>query len=734
MPIRRRGKVIAGFIVVLVLIFSFVSCVLKKGETISGKVSRPLEYHGYTFPEYSGYLKRSEYVVMSDGVKLAVDIFLPSEGPPRDKFPLVFKYTPYSRAFVFPEARLWHRLFARLIFGTPGPVIDITAMDKMVELLLAHGYAFAFVDMRGTGASSGWKFEAMPKYSEDGGELVDWFARQPWCDGNVGMFGRSYLGYAQLATAGQKHPALKCIFPEVTFFNGFSDLVYPGGIYLNLVAEKYIERLERLNLNYYVFNLSALIETMKEKGPPAICLPSAPVVDEDADGRLDDEIPLDLNGNDTFLDDYSFPEDPSDQPRYKDGNPRKHIYYLATKEHEENIDAIDLSSRIFFIDASYPDAPEPYRDINSYDLSPSTYTSAIMESKIAVYNHGGWHDLYSRAHTQIYSTMNRTNPSKMIIDPGFHPGTGPYWEYLGENEEEYLAGLRQERLRFFDRYLKGIENGIDRESPLYLYVQNGGGWRFENEWPLARRVEQDFFFQEGNGLGTEQKAEGTDEYKCDFTHDNRFGKTNGNRWFAGMGILPDVLPVRTEKDKQCLTYTSAPMAEDTEVTGHPIVQFWVSSTADDGDFFVYLVDVEPDGRAVLVTEGMLRAGFAGLYDNDEIIRSGETGVDVKPELPWHGFERDEYDARVFENGKILELKFDLLPTSWVFRKGHLIRVSLACADSPTFRLHPQLAPNNKTIDPENIIPTVNVYRDANHPSRITLPIIPNIKKGTILKN
>lgn len=701
-----------------------VCCALKERQKSSGKISRPLEYQGYSFPVYKSYIKKSEYVEMSDGVKIAVDIFIPSEGPARDKFPVVFMYTPYSRSFIFPDAKLWQRAVAKAAMGSWGPVIDAADQNPMVELLLSHGYVFAFADMRGTGASYGWKFEAMPKYSDDGGELVDWLAKQPWSDGNVGMCGRSYLGYSQLATAGSKPRALKCIFPEVTFFDGFTDLVYPGGIYLNLVADKYIERLERLNLNYYVLNFPSVIETLTESGPPAICLPSAPVKDEDLDGRLDDEIPLDLNGNGTFLDDYNYPDDPDDPPRYSDGKPREHLYYLATKDHQGNVDAFDMSSKIFFIDATYPKSPEPYTGINAYDLSPITYTPAIMESGVAIYNSAGWHDLYTRAHTQIYSTMKDTNPSKMIIDAGYHPGTGPFWKYLGEDQNAYITALGFERLRFFDHYLKGIDNGIEKEPPIYIYVQNGGGWRFENEWPLARQVKKYFYFQENNRLNAEQMTDGADNYCCDFTHDNRFGKNEGNRWFAGMRILPDTLPIRTEKDKQCLVYTSAPMETDTEVTGHPIIDFWVSSSADYGDFFVFLEDVEPNGRAILVTEGMLRAGFSKLHDNDEIMQSGMYGIDVLPDLPWHGFEKDQYVDGIFKEGNIVELEFDLLPTSWVFRKGHRIRISIACANSPTFRLHPRLAPNNVPDDPANIIPTVTVYRDAEHPSRIMLPVIP----------
>jgi len=115
------------------------------------------------------------------------------------------------------------------------------------------------------------------------------------------------------------------------------------------------------------------------------------------------------------------------------------------------------------------------------------------------------------------------------------------------------------------------------------------------------------------------------------------------------------------------------------------------------------------------------AGFAKLVDNNEM---GTAGVNILPKLPWHGFTKNDFVEDIFAGGKIVELYFDLMPTSWVFRKGHSIRISIACADWPTFRLNPKLSPNNKPDDPANIIPTISVYHDADHPSKIQLPIIP----------
>jgi putative CocE/NonD family hydrolase len=174
-------------------------------------------------------------------------------------------------------------------------------------------------------------------------------------------------------------------------------------------------------------------------------------------------------------------------------------------------------------------------------------------------------------------------------------------------------------------------------------------------------------------------------------------------------------------------YTSAALNQDLEVTGHPIVDMWISSTEDYGDFYIYLEDVDEKGRSLLVTEGRLRAEFAAVYDNDGIMPSG-SGVDIKPDLPWHGYTKGHYVDRPFADGKVVELRFDCLPISWVFREGHSIRISLACADWPTFRLHEKLCPSNDPSADDNKVPTVTVYRDSDRPSHVVLPVIPQEEK------
>ena len=648
----------------------------------NAKLSKPHHYSGYSFPEYKSLVTSSQYVGISDGTKLAVDVYRPREGPRRTAFPVILMYTPYQRSKINPET---------------AQVFDLT--DGVAKFVTSFGYVLVCADMRGTGASTGWLMDFMPEIWEDGKELIDWIAEQPWCDGNVGMSGASYLGWSQTATASRKPAALKCIMPTVIPLEGYTGEIYPGGIYLQGFLKLW---------SGFMYH-----DQRNEFNPKKGYYPTKPVVDEDGDGELADEIPLDTNGNGTFVDD-GFP------PTYRDGKPRKHVYYNATMEHHRrNYDYATWAAKQLFIDAASP------LGYSMFDLGPNAHVRGMMESGVPIYNVGGWFDGFARGSVELYCTLKDTNPSKLIMAPSYHgSASGPFFAYLGQDAQEMSQGVLLEHLRFFDRYLKGIDNGIDKEPPIYLFVMNGDGWRFEHEWPLSRQVLTRYHFDAGNRLAADRKHDGTDAYKADFRHDSSYGDNKGNRWLGIGGKSPNTVPMRTEKDRQCLVYTSDPFDEDIEVTGHPIVRFWVSSTADYGDFFVYLEDVDEQGEAILVTEAQLRAGFAALHDNNEIVPASGRKIDVRPKLPWHGYKTDQYVEGILAGGKVVDLLIDFQPTAWVFKKGHRLRVSIACADYPTYRLHPKLSPKNSPDDPANTVPTITVHRGAKYPSHVELPVIP----------
>lgn len=574
--------------------------------------------------------------------------------------------------------------------------IGVGTSDNTIDRANSHDSVYGSTDtIVQTLLSYGVKIDFMPEIASDGKELVDWIAEQSWSDGNVGMFGGSYLGYTQLVIAGEKPEALKAIFPEVVAMDGYSTKMRPGGVFCQLYSSTDTQTLYEMN-NYI---------------PSDYVYPTSPVIDVDGDGDLWDEIPLDLDGDGDFLDDYNYPEDPNDEPQYADGNKRKHIYYLATYEHKNNVPYNTLGQRAEKIGTDVElGSGERSLTISAYEASPAAAVPDIMASDIAIYNHGSWMDTFITGTTELYNTMKDTNASKMVIDPGYHETYSPYWKYCGEDEAASMDAYAVELVRFYDRYLKGIENGIDTEEPVFLYNMNSDGWRFEEAFPLERQVETDYYFGDNGTLTADAAAPGgTDEYAVDLTQDSSYYSSEYSYGVSRYVMAaPDEVPDRTQQDEKCLTYTAGALSEDTEVTGYPIVSLYVSSTSANADFHVYLEDVDENGKAILVTEGLLNAGFDKTYDNDTMILGGGTGIDVLRDLPWHGFETAQYDADVFADGNVVELKFELFPTSWTFKAGHSIRISIACADSPTFETNSALT--------EGTI--VTVYRTEEYSSKI----------------
>jgi predicted acyl esterase len=666
---------------------------------LSGELG-PYFDRGYDLaPRYASYAKESTFITLSDGTRLAADVFVPTdpiEPPGSGRFPTILEYSPYNRSFAQPGMKWWERLFLWWKFDLPEPVYD-RAMDPGVRSLIALGYAYTSVDMRGTGASFGSQMPLMPQLGADGAEVVEWIASQGWSDGNVGMRGQSFLGWSQFATASHKPEALKCIAPALIIFDTYSEGMRPGGIMATRWLSEYSRYLSSFNVNRF--------------DPNEGFLPAAPAHDEDGDGRFVDEIPLADAGDPTvFLDDGP--------PRYRDGKPREHnTYYSATLEHQENL----LVERFMGEDARFYDARYVFGGdtLGLTDTSPGAMLDPIIESGIPVLHIGGWFDGFVKGTTKLYSSMQGMAPSRMLIGPRFHlpvDVTEPYKALFGY-EGNLAAEIAAEEARFFDWCLRGVDNGIDREPPVSIYVVNKG-WRAEEAWPLERERMLSLHLDSDQTLSEGPAATGMDSYQVDFTHQSDFGANRMNRWVLMWS--PDTLMLRTEADEKTLVYETSPLRDGLEVTGHPVVHLWIGSDQRDADVFVYLSDVSPDGQVHYVTEGQLRSSFQRPADPDAQTRGA---LAVQPELPWHGYGSGDFDAAPLAGGRAVELSFDLYPTAWYFREGHKIRVSLAGADLGNFELNPNLCPGN---DPANCLNTViEVHRGAAMPSRIDLPVIPD---------
>jgi putative CocE/NonD family hydrolase len=207
------------------------------------------------------------------------------------------------------------------------------------------------------------------------------------------------------------------------------------------------------------------------------------------------------------------------------------------------------------------------------------------------------------------------------------------------------------------------------------------------------------YFAEGGTLVGEIGPASTDTYAVDRTATTGVWSRYGKHLSGGMG--PADYGDRAEPDRKLLCFTSAPLPVDTEVTGHPVAHVCLSCDREDGALFVYLQDVAPDGRVLMVTDGCLRLSMRKTSDAAPYRTNG----------PWRTGRSD--DLEPVDPGEVMDLTFDLLPVSWLFRAGHRIRVAIAGADADNFVQVPEHGPPPRFV----------VHHGGDRPARVDLPVM-----------
>jgi putative CocE/NonD family hydrolase len=365
----------------------------------------------------------------------------------------------------------------------------------------------------------------------------------------------------------------------------------------------------------------------------------------------------------------------------------------AIQEHAGNGDVTALA-----LDIEYKDDVSPGLGITLDEISPAGRLWEIQETGAPVYCYTGWFDAsYLLSEINFYRSLE-TPDKRLIIGPWDHGGWQNISPYAKSRKPEF--NHEAEALRFFDARLRGVDNGLDQEEPVAYYTMGEEKWKFTDTWPPLGTKNVPFYFSAAYDLSTTAPStpEGYDTYQVDYS----VGTGTRSRWVSLVNPLhkPIEYPDRKEQDEKLLCYTSAPLQAPLEVTGHPIVRLYISSTADDGAFFVYLEDVDPNGNVTYITEGVLRAIHR---------KQSPEEAPYRTPVPYRSFSRE--DAQPLVPGQVTELVFDLYPTSYQFKKGHSIRVALAGADKDHFAFVPEQPP------------TVRYYRSNAYPSHIDLPVM-----------
>lgn len=581
------------------------------------KISCPGRYHGYSCPEYNEAKRFSQYVAMRDGTRIAVDYYRPGKnGEIEEKpLPVVWRMTPYGRALyengtIIPGKTLQE--------DPAGGDLEQIQWDILVDVLTSYGYIVGYADCRGMKASEGVRWAANSvEEGMDGYEINEWFASQPFCDGNTGMFGSSYTGQTQLEVLRTCPPHLKAACVCMTDYNKYDGWVR-GGI--------------------------------------ARAFGSQP--DQDYRQELETAVPV-------------------------DGDEDRTLLCKTVQQHKHNGKQIPLFQNLKHRDDWCQDSDSEYWN----QVSASTYKDQINKSNAAVYLIGGWFDVFRRDTVIMYH--NLTLPKKMIIGPWFH--TRPKRE----------VSLVIEHLRFYDYWLKGIENGIMEEDPIYIKCVNGEpgqDWTFEKCWPLPQETPIRFYLS--------RKASGTIESALDGTLvSDAYEASDDSSSYTGNFDIEDGVetPFPADLERKAATFTSEEFDSPVHLTGHGLASLWIGASVEDIDLFVTVTDVSPEGSSRQITDGHLRASKRQTH--------------VPPydfmNLPWHRGNRQ--DEHKLVPGRPYHLEIDLMPTHYILKAGHRLRVSLTCGEKGFYFLRPEEGAN------------LTVFHDKIHPSYMEFKILSNDK-------
>ncbi|HUT52352.1 MAG TPA: CocE/NonD family hydrolase [bacterium] len=337
-------------------------------------------------------------------------------------------------------------------------------------------------------------------------------------------------------------------------------------------------------------------------------------------------------------------------------------------------------------------------------LPPLNYEEYYDKVSAPGLNVAGWYDIFLGPQLHDFNRFRKdgigdAKDTRIIIGPWVH---GALWSKF---EPDKLSGARlfvSSFMDWYDHWLKGVNNGADTAAPLKIFVMGENKWRDENEWPLARTVFTDYYLHSngrantGKGDGSLSLAPPAAEPADKYDYDPRNPvPTAGGAFLGTDDVKPGPMDQRAVSGRDdVLVFATAPLEKPIEVTGPLTLTLWAASSAKDTDFIAKLVDVDPLGKAIIIQEGIIRARY----------RNGC----MHPEP--------------LEPGEVHEFSIDLWATSNLFKKGHRIGVYVTSSDFPQFDRNQNAAGEG---GPDNIIVAhQSIYHDAQHPSRIVLPVIP----------
>ncbi|MBB2196997.1 CocE/NonD family hydrolase [Gluconacetobacter sp. 1c LMG 22058] len=517
----------------------------------------------------------------------------------------------------------------------------------------SHCYIVVVQDIRGQGKSGGTFYEY--RYDRDDGyDTVQWAAALPGADGQVAMYGSSYVGATQWLAATATPPALKAIIPSNTgddYYDGWS---YEDGAFRLAFIEPWI--LETIASSAAANRGDkALAKSLFADGKnPSIWLAFTPY--------------------------GAFPPLHPDKPEVAP-------YFYDTVAH-------------------------PARDSFWEAFQIRTHYDRV---KVPVLAFDGWYDSFLNGAVNNFNGMRASGGSaaaranqRLVIGPWEHIGWGrpdavvsPRLKDIGPVADSPVNELT---VRFLDHVLKGQANGFADGPRVDYFTMGENRWHSATSFPIAGTHYVTWYLGSegranssmGDGGLTTARPRGAAADRFVYDPANPVPSLGGHSccsWTSGPQGQFDQSAIEQRPD--ILVYTSAPLVEAMNVTGPITVDLFATTDAKDTDFTAKLLDVGPDGRAINLNNGIIRAAYR------------ESLSHPTPIVP----------------GQVYEYHIKVWPTSNLFKAGHRIRLEISSSD------YPQFAPNPNTGEPLATARTVvtahqTIWHDDTHRSAVILPVLP----------
>jgi putative CocE/NonD family hydrolase len=540
--------------------------------------------------------------------------------------------------------------------GNPTP----KSRAEVAEFYVRHGYVVIFQDCRGCHDSEG-QFVKYLNEAYDGFDTCGWIRAQPWSNGHMGTMGLSYAAHTQVALACLNPPGLKAMYVDCGgFSNAYQDGIRQGGAF-------------ELKQVTWAYNLS--LESPEAQKNPRLLAALKAVDIKAAFAHMPwkrGQTPLSL------------------VPEYES-------YVYEQWEHGK--------------------FDEFWKQLGIYAAGYYSQFSAA-----AMVNLSGWYDAYSRTATDNYVGLSKRTggPVRLIMGPWTHGARStPHSGDVDFGSDATLdadgGDLFSQRLRWFDRHLKGIESGADHEEAVRLFVMGGGSgrksaagrldhggrWRSESDWPIPRARLTPYYLSADRKLATVRPGADAASLSYDFDPAHPVPTMGGTVTSGEPLMRPGGFDQSQDARPEVLVFETEPLAADVEVTGAIEANLWISSDAVDTDFTIKLIDVYPpsedypQGYALNVTDGILRCRYRQSWSDPALMTPGE----------------------------VYAIKVTAFPTSNLFKRDHRIRLDVSSSNFPHFDVNPNTgAPEGKGL--ELRVARNTVYMDAARASHVVLPVVP----------